>query len=155
MTGQKKTDLLSLLKNVERLFTQESEDYDQEYFNETDLALERMACSASSGLEDIEIISGIVQRLESSAGGRDDKWESTDVDTVIGKVRSIILGATVFELKRKMVGFNIKKSRYFVENNRISNALHVWEDVLAVDPCNEDVHSELDRIIKGYEGDDA
>ena len=152
MTEKEKINFLSLLKKVDRFPEQTPEKYDQKFFNEMEHLLETLLCSVGGRLEDMKIISDIVQKQDVSTHRQDHEWRSMDL--LIGKSRNIISKATTFELKRKMVGFNIIKGRYLMENNKISQALDVWEDVLTVDPCNKDVHTELDRIIRRYKGDE-
>ena len=152
MTGKEKITIFSLLKKVDRFLEQEPENYDQEFFNETEHSLEKLACSVVGRLEDMKIISDIVQKQDVSSSRKDHGWKSMDL--VIGKARSILSNAAIFELKRKMIRFNIIKGRYLMENDKIPQALDSWEDVLAVDPCNKDVHTELDKIIRRNERDE-
>ena len=152
MTEKVKIGILPLLEKVDKFPEEEPEKYDQSFFNETEHSLEALACSMGVRLEDMKIISDIVQKQDVSSNRQDFEWRS--IDLLIGKARNIISKATAFELKRKLVSFNIMKGRHLMENNKISQALDAWEDVLTVDPCNKDVHSELDKIIRRYEGDE-
>ena len=152
MAGKVKIGILPLLEKVDRFAEEEPEKYDQSFFNETEHSIEALTCSMGVRLEDMKIISDIVQKQDVSSNRQDFEWRS--IDLLIGKARNIISKMTAFELKRKLVGFNIMKGRHLMENNKISQALDAWEDVLKVDPCNKDVHTELDKIIRRYEGDE-
>jgi len=137
-----------LLRRIETINMDQSVNHDHmgSLFRRIEDDYRQIQGGLAAKLEDLKIISNILDHSCSSTDSIVQLKPATD------KAQHKLNNYAFFEMKERLIPFNLKKGDWLFKEGRIEEALNAWEEVLKVNPDNEYVHSRLLEIMDTTQG---
>jgi len=137
-----------LLRRIETINMDQSVNHDHmgSLFRRIEDDYRQIQGGLAAKLEDLKIISNSLDHSYSSNDGIVQLKPATD------KAQHKLNNYAFFEMKERLIPFNLKKGDWLFKEGRIEEALNAWEEVLKVNPDNEYVHSRLLQIMDTTQG---
>jgi len=144
MIEKYKKDFSELLKKIETVGIDQSPSCNKEldkFFRNVENDYRKNQSGLFAKIENLKITSDI---LDHKHGGRNiekpnDNPLKLATDKAIGKISNYVF----FEMRERLIPFNLKIGKWLFGQGRIEETLDAWEEILKVNPDNEYIHSKL------------